>query len=158
MLGESRIDKTEGAAGDVEIDAKPDAECPGRPTPELSRSGEAPPPEGLAPSPASLMPEQSTPTGVKVDVADVREEAQDGAAFDPKSCPIQSEKIPITTVYRPDLMPDRVEGSIAPVVEYDMTSVPVALPKFTAVDDSIHGRGMPTLKRHFSRPTGRLDW
>ena len=119
---------------------------------------EAPPPEGLAPSPASLMPEQSTPTGVKVDIADVREEAQDSAAFDPKSCPIQSEKIPITTVYRPDLMPDRVEGSIAPVVEYDMTSVPVALPKFTAVDDSIHGRGMPTLKRHFSRPTGRLDW
>ena len=42
-------------------------------------------------------------------------------------------------------MPDRVEGSIAPVVEYDMTSVPVALPKFdvpgldVAVDDSIHG-------------------
>ena len=43
-------------------------------------------------------------------------------------------------------MPDRVEGSIARVVEYDMTSVPVSLTKFdvpglaTDVDDSIHGR------------------
>ena len=49
------------------------------------------------------MPEQSTPlsgmTGVKVDIADVREEVQGGAAFDPKSCPIQFEKIPITAVY-----------------------------------------------------------
>ena len=79
------------------------------------------------------MPEQSTPlsgmTGAAVDIGDVREGEQGGAAFEPKSCPIESEKIPITTIYRPDLMPDRVEGSIAPVVEYDMTSVPVSLPK-----------------------------
>ena len=27
-------------------------------------------------------------------------------------------------------MPDRVEGSIAPIVEYEMSSVPVALPEF----------------------------
>ena len=78
------------------------------------------------------MPEQSTPlsgmTGAAVDIGDVREGEQGGAAFEPKSCPIESEKIPITTIYRPDLMPDRVEGSIAPVVEYDMTSVPSRFP------------------------------
>ena len=100
----------------------------------MTRSAEAPPPEGLAPSPANLMPEQSTPlsgmTGVAVDIKDVRENEQVNAGYDPKSCPIQSEKIPITTIYRPDLMPDRVEGSIAPVVEYDMVSVPVSLSKF----------------------------
>eukprot|EP00439_Symbiodinium_sp_Y106_P043395 s7574_g5.t1 len=69
-------------------------------------------------------------TGVAVDIKDVRENEQVNAGYDPKSCPIQSEKIPITTIYRPDLMPDRVEGSIAPVVEYDMVSVPVSLSKF----------------------------
>ena len=121
--------KSEKAADDVEMDAKPDTEVPGRPTREVTRFGEAPPSEGLAPSPASLMPEQSAPLsamrGAAGDIGDVREDEQAGAAYDPKSCPIQSEKIPITTIYRPDLMPDRVEGSIAPVVEYDMTSVPV---------------------------------
>ena len=116
----------------------------------MARSAEAPPPEGLAPSPVSLMPEQSTPLsgmrGATVDISDVRENQQVNADYDPKSCPIQSEKIPITTIYRPDLMPDRVEGSIAPIVEYDMDSVdsvPVSLPKFDVpglnaeVDDSI---------------------
>ena len=108
--------KSEKAADDAEMDAKPDTEVPGRPTREVTRFGEAPPSEGLAPSPASLMPEQSAPLsamrGAAGDIGDVREDEQAGAAYDPKSCPIQSEKIPITTIYRPDLMPDRVEGSI----------------------------------------------
>ena len=150
--------KTEGegesdqAAADVEMDDARDAEAPRRPTPEVARSAEAPPPEGLAPSSASLMPEQSTPLsgmrGVTVDISDVRENQQVNAAYDPKSCPIQSEKIPITTIYRPDLMPDRAEGSIAPIVEYDMDSAPVSLPKFDVpglnaeVDDSIRGRAV----------------
>ena len=140
------------AAADVEMS---DAEAPRRPTPEMARSAEAPPPEGLAPSPVSLMPEQSTPLsgmrGATVDISDVRENQQVNADYDPKSCPIQSEKIPITTIYRPDLMPDRVEGSIAPIVEYDMDSVdsvPVSLPKFDVpglnaeVDDTIRGRAV----------------
>ena len=106
----------------------------------------------VAPPSATHMPEQSTPLsgmkGATVDISDVRENQQVNAAYDPKSCPIQSEKIPITTIYMPDLMPDRAEGSIAPIVEYDMDSVPVSLPKFDVpglnaeVDDSIRGRAV----------------
>ena len=79
--------------------------------------------------------------------------------------------IQLTTIHRPDLMPDRVEGSIVPVVQYEMNSEPIALPEFAAPglemagDESIQGRIVsasclpPTAKqRKFSRSrlaTGR---
>ncbi|CAE7221730.1 unnamed protein product [Symbiodinium sp. CCMP2592] len=72
--------------------------------------------------------------------------AADQAANDPRNCRIEGPGIKATTIHRPDQMPERGIDSIAPIVQYEMTSVPIALPDFVVpgldmgIDDSVHGR------------------
>ncbi|CAE7787792.1 GABBR2 [Symbiodinium sp. CCMP2592] len=70
----------------------------------------------------------------------------DQAANDPRNFRIEGPGIKATTIHRPDQMPERGIDSIAPIVQYEMTSVPIALTDFVipglnmGIDDSVHGR------------------
>ncbi|CAE7237318.1 unnamed protein product [Symbiodinium sp. CCMP2592] len=83
--------------------------------------------------------------GPDVDI-DPASTAADQAANDPRNCRIEGPGIKATTIHRPDQMPERGIDSIAPIVQYEMTSVPIALPDFVVpgldmgIDDSVHGR------------------
>ncbi|CAE7217069.1 unnamed protein product [Symbiodinium sp. CCMP2592] len=83
--------------------------------------------------------------GPDIDI-DPASTAADQAVNDPRNCRIEGPGIKATTIHRPDQMPERGFDSIAPVVQYEMSSVPVALPDFVVpgldmgIDDSVHGR------------------
>ena len=87
-------------AGDADMgDTHPDdaSEAPCKPAPELSRSGIAPPPQGLVSSPPTAMPRQgvclSGMSGPTVDISANDEGEAEDAAYDPKQCSIQGERI-----------------------------------------------------------------
>ncbi|CAE7806513.1 JNK [Symbiodinium sp. CCMP2592] len=124
-------------------------EVPGKAPPPAARTAESPPEHGLRSSPPNDMVAQgaalSGARGPEVDI-DPASTTADQAANDPRNCRIEGPGIKATTIHRPDQLPERGIDSIAPIVQYEMTSVPIALPDFVVpgldmgIDDSVHGR------------------
>ncbi|CAE7710265.1 GABBR2, partial [Symbiodinium sp. CCMP2592] len=124
-------------------------EVPGKAPPPAARTAENPPETGVRSSPPNVMPAQgamlSGARGPEVDI-DPASTTADQAANDPRNCRIEGPGIKATTIHRPDQLPERGIDSIAPIVQYEMTSVPIALPDFVVpgldmgIDDSVHGR------------------
>ncbi|CAE6963895.1 GABBR2 [Symbiodinium sp. CCMP2592] len=124
-------------------------EVPGKAPPPAARTAENPPGHGVRSSSPNVMKAQgavlSGARGPDIDI-DPASTAADQAANDPRNCRIEGPGIKATTIHRPDQMPERGLDSIAPVVQYEMSSVPVALPDFVVpgldmgIDDSVHGR------------------
>ncbi|CAE7624163.1 Clec16a [Symbiodinium sp. CCMP2592] len=124
-------------------------EVPGKAPPPAARTAENPPEHGVRSSSANVMKAQgavlSGARGPDIDI-DPASTAADQAASDPRNCRIEGPGIKATTIHRPDQMPERGLDSIAPVVQYEMSSVPIALPDFVVprldmgIDDSVHGR------------------
>ncbi|CAE7345631.1 unnamed protein product [Symbiodinium sp. CCMP2592] len=124
-------------------------EVPGKAPPPAARTAENPPETGVRPSPPNVMPAQSAvlsgARGPEIDI-DPASTTADQAANDPRNCRIEGPGIKATTIHRPDQLPERGIDSIAPIVQYEMTSVPIALPDFVVpgldmgIDDSVHGR------------------
>ncbi|CAE7374142.1 unnamed protein product, partial [Symbiodinium sp. CCMP2592] len=110
-------------------------EVPGKAPPSAARTTDNPPEHGV----------RSRARGPPIDVRPAST-AADQAANDPKKYRIEGPGIKATTIHRPDQMPQRGIDSISPIVQYEMNSVPVALPEFVvpgldvAVDDSVNGR------------------
>ncbi|CAE7831611.1 unnamed protein product [Symbiodinium sp. CCMP2592] len=96
--------------------------------------------------PTDEVPGKTPPPAAPAVDIDPASTAAEQAAIDPKTCRIEGPGIKATTIHRPDQMPERGLESISPIVEYEMTSVPVALPEFVVpgldmgIDDSVHGR------------------
>ncbi|CAE7039205.1 GABBR2 [Symbiodinium sp. CCMP2592] len=124
-------------------------EVPGKAPPPAARTAENPPEHGVRSSPPSDMVAQgaalSGARGPDIDI-DPASTTADQAANDPRNFRIEGPGIKATTIHRPDQMPERGVDSIAPIVQYEMTSVPIALTDFVVpgldmgIDDSVHGR------------------
>ncbi|CAE7248022.1 JNK [Symbiodinium sp. CCMP2592] len=124
-------------------------EVPGKAPPPAARTAENPPEHGLRSSPPNDMVAQgaalSGARGPDTDI-DPASTTADQAANDPRNFRIEGPGIKATTIHRPDQMPERGVDSIAPIVQYEMTSVPIALTDFVVpgldmgIDDSVHGR------------------
>ncbi|CAE7775567.1 unnamed protein product [Symbiodinium sp. CCMP2592] len=127
-------------------------EVPGKAPPPAARTAENPPEHGLRSSPPNDMVAQgaalSGARGLDIDI-DPASTTADQAANDPRNFRIEGPGIKATTIHRPDQMPERGVDSIAPIVQYEMTSVPIALTDFVVpgldmgIDDSVHGRLAP---------------
>ncbi|CAE7541323.1 JNK [Symbiodinium sp. CCMP2592] len=108
-----------------------------------------PPEHGLRSSPPNDMVAQgaalSGARGPDIDI-DPASTTADQAANDARNFRIEGPGIKATTIHRPDQMPERGVDSIAPIVQYETTSVPIALTDFVVpgldmgIDDSVHGR------------------
>ncbi|CAE7233872.1 unnamed protein product [Symbiodinium sp. CCMP2592] len=118
-------------------------EVPGKAPPPAARTAENPPELGVRSSSPNVMPAQgavlSGARGPDVDI-DPASTTADQAANDPRNCRIEGPGIKATTIHRPDQLPERGIDSIAPIVQYEMTSVPIALPDFVVPDRTPHGR------------------
>ncbi|CAE6971381.1 unnamed protein product, partial [Symbiodinium sp. CCMP2592] len=124
-------------------------EVPGKAPPPAARTAENPPEHGVRSSSPNVMVAQgavlSGARGPDIDI-DPTSTTADQAANDPRNFRIEGPGIKATTIHRPDQMPERGIDSIAPIVQYEMTSVPIALTDFVipgldmGIDDSVHGR------------------
>ncbi|CAE7490394.1 GABBR2 [Symbiodinium sp. CCMP2592] len=128
---------------------EPADEVPGKTPPPAARTVENPPEHGVRSShPTDMTAQGAVLSGARGPVVDIdpASTAADQAANDPRNCRIEGPGIKATTIHRPDQLPEKGLESIAPIVEYEMTSVPVALPDFVVpgldmgIDDSVHGR------------------
>ncbi|CAE6936887.1 GIP [Symbiodinium sp. CCMP2592] len=124
-------------------------EVPGKAPPPAARTAENPPEHGVrSSSPNDMVAQGAVLSGARgpdIDI-DPASTTADQAANDPRNFRIEGPGIKATTIHRPDQMPERGIDSIAPIVQYEMTSVPIALTDFVTpgldmgIDDSVHGR------------------